>query len=524
MTLAENTVHINFTALKNNDQVGLNDVTDVQVAVDHARDAQTDWAALPVKARVRYLKKVRHYLVDHVGEIAEIIARDNGKTRTDAMATELVPATMAVDYYCRRARRFLKDRRLFPGNLLLANKSARIRQVPYGVVGIISPWNYPFSIPFSEVVMALLAGNTVVLKMASETQMVGRALANCFSAARLPSGVFTQLNLPGRIVGPALLEAGVNKLFFTGSTAVGKRLMAQAAERLIPVNLELGGNDPMLVCADADLYRAATGAVWAGLQNCGQSCGGVERIYVHRDVYEPFLELLAQRVRRLRIGYDIDFQVDLGAMTTVKQLKEVRRQVEQAIATGARIYAQSECNPADKEGLFMPACVLTDVNHSMDIMRLETFGPVLAVMPVGNMDQAVALANDCDLGLTASVWTTHAKTGAQLAARIQAGVVMINDHLMSHGMAETPWGGFKESGIGRSHGAIGMSEMTQNQCIVKDLLPGVKKNMWWHPHSANVYYGMRGIIDFWYSRRPLQRLKGAYHLLKLFPRTFFRDD
>lgn len=523
MNVAEKTVNFDLSTFRNPDQVGLNDVLDVRIAVDRARNAQPEWAALPVKARVGHLRKVGNYLVEHAGELAEIISRDSGKTRTEAMATEVVPAAMAVDYYCRRAKGFLKEQRLFPGNILLANKSAKIRRVPYGIVGIISPWNYPFSIPFSEVVMALLAGNAVVLKVASETRLVGRALTDCLDAARLPPGVFTQLNLPGRIVGRALLDAGVNKLFFTGSTAVGKTLMAQAAERLIPVNLELGGNDPMLVCADADLYRAATGAIWAGFQNCGQSCGGVERIYVHRDVYEPFLELLAQRVRRLRVGYDLDFQVDLGSMTTAKQLEEVRRQVEQAVGAGARIYAQSECNPADK-GLFMPARVLTDVNHSMDIMRLETFGPVVGVMPVDNMDEAVALANDCDLGLTASVWTRRNKTGAELAARIQAGVVMVNDHLMSHGMAETPWGGFKESGIGRSHGAIGMAEMTQAQCVVTDLLPRVKKNMWWHPNSAEVFYGMRGIIDFWYGRRPLQRLKGAYHLLRLFPKTFFRDD
>jgi succinate-semialdehyde dehydrogenase/glutarate-semialdehyde dehydrogenase len=497
-------------------------VSEVQAAVSRAREAQPEWAALSPKARAVHLKKVRHYLAGHAEELAEIISRDNGKTRTDAMATEVLPATMAVDYYCRKAKALLKDRRLFPGNLLLANKSSRIRRVPYGVVGIISPWNYPFSIPFSEVVMALLAGNTVVLKVASETQRVGQALTDCFAAAQLPPGVFSQLNIPGRIIGPALLESGVNKLFFTGSTAVGKTLMAQAAERLIPLNLELGGNDPMLVCADADLHRAVSGAVWAGFQNCGQSCGGVERIYVHRDIYKPFLELLGRRVRRLRVGRDSDFQVDLGSMTTVRQLEEVNRQVDQAVAAGARIYAQSECSPPDT-GRFMPARVLTEVNHQMDIMRLETFGPAVGVMPVDDMDQAVTLANDCDLGLTASVWTGRNKTGGSLAARIEAGVVMVNDHLMSHGMAETPWGGFKESGIGRSHGAIGMAEMTQSQCVVTDMLPGVKKNMWWHPHSAAVYYGLRGIIDMLYGRSLFQRMGGMYRLLRQFPRTFFRE-
>jgi acyl-CoA reductase-like NAD-dependent aldehyde dehydrogenase len=499
--------------------VPLNDAADIQRAVARARQAQAQWAMLPLKERVHCLQKVRNHLADNADELAEVIARDSGKTRMDALSAEVLPAAMAVDYYCRKAKRLLKDRRIAPGSLLLANKAAMVRRVPYGVVGIISPWNYPFSIPFSEVVMALLAGNAVVLKMASETQWVGRALGHCLEVAQLPQGLFAQLNLPGCLAGPAFIDAGVDKLFFTGSTAVGKSLMALAAERLIPVNLELGGNDPMLVCPDADLDRASAGAVWAGLQNSGQSCGGVERIYVPHEIYQPFLDKLAVRVRSLRVGYDTDYQVDMGAMTTAKQMSEVRRQVAQALDAGACIYAQSQ-GELPPNGLFLPAMVLTEVNHSMDIMRLETFGPVVAVMAVKDMDQAVELSNDSILGLTASVWTASTQTGIQLARRLQTGVVMINDHLMSHGMAETPWGGFKQSGIGRTHGALGMAEMTQAQCIVADWMPGVKKNMWWHPHGPEVYRGIHGMIDFLYGRSLWRRVKGLARLLRIFPRTF----
>jgi acyl-CoA reductase-like NAD-dependent aldehyde dehydrogenase len=252
----------------------LNSIEVVGQASGRARQVQPAWSQRPVRERVRYLNRVRAYIAENADELAEIISRDNGKTRTDALASEVLPAAMAVDYYCRNAVAFLKDRRIRPGNLLMANKVSRIIRVPYGVVGIISPWNYPFSIPFSEVVMALLAGNAVLLKVATETQLVGRAIERCLAAAGLPEGLFAYLNLPGRIAGTALLEAGVDKLFFTGSVAVGQTLMAEAARTLTPVVLELGGNDPMLVCADADPERAAAGAVWAGLQNCGQSCGG----------------------------------------------------------------------------------------------------------------------------------------------------------------------------------------------------------------------------------------------------------
>jgi len=426
---------------------------------------------------------------------------------------------MAVDFYCRKAKAFLKDRRLLPASWLQAYKAAKLVRVPYGVVGIISPWNYPFSIPFSEVIMALVAGNAVILKAASETQQVGRALERCMQAADLPPGVFAHLNLPGRQAGPAFLDAGVDKLFFTGSVAVGKTLMARAAQNLTPLVLELGGNDPMLVCPDADLSRAAAGAVWAGLQNCGQSCGGVERIYVHRTVYQPFLDALAPRVEHLRVGYDLDFAQDLGAMTTARQRAAVQRQVQAALAAGAEIHAQSKV-PAAPKGHFLPAMVLTRVHHGMDIMRLETFGPVLCVMPVENMNQAVALANDSDLGLTASVWTRDRRSGERLARQIKAGVVTINDHLMSHGLAETPWGGFKHSGIGRTHGAAGMAEMTQLQCLVHDFMPKVKKNLWWYPHDRQVYQGLRGIVDLLYGKGLGQRLRGLQKLGRIFPRTF----
>ena len=227
---------------------------------------------------------------------------------------------MAANYCRRKASDFLKDRRLGAGSWVLAYKTAKAVRVPYGVIGIISPWNYPFSIPFSEIIMALTAGNAVILKVSSQTQMVGRALEKCFASVGLPQGLFTHINLPGNIAGRTLLEAGVDKLFFTGSEQVGKELMAAAAPTLTPLVLELGGNDPMLVCPDADLERAAGGAVWAGMQNCGQSCGGVERIYVHESVYQSFLEALALRVRQLRIGQDVDHHVDLGAMTTENRL------------------------------------------------------------------------------------------------------------------------------------------------------------------------------------------------------------
>ncbi len=498
----------------------LTNIEELRHIIENARAAQRSWAALPLKERLRYLVRVRDYLTEHAEEIAEVISRDNGKTRVDALTTEVLPAAMAVDYYTKKAKTFLKDRRISPGNILQLHKLSKIVRMPYGVIAVISPWNYPFSIPFSEVVMALLAGNAVVLKTASETQWVGRTLEKCFLAAELPAGTFHYVNIPGRIAGSAFLENSIDKIFFTGSVAVGKQLMAEAGKTLTPVVLELGGNDAMLVCEDADLHRAVSGAVWAGFQNSGQSCGGVERIYVHTDVYESFLALLKEKVEALRVGYDENFDVDIGAMTTESQVSKVKDHLEDALRKGAVMYARSGQRKRKESGNILPATVLTEVTHEMLLMREETFGPILGVMKVEDMDEAVALANDSHLGLTGSVWSKNRRNAEKLARQIQAGVVTINDHLMSHGLAETPWGGVKQSGIGRTHGFIGFDEMSQPQVIVQDMLPFARQNIWWHPHGKGIFQGMLGVINFLYSKSISQRLQGLYYLLKIIPRYF----
>ncbi len=488
--------------------------------ISQAREAKVYWGSISVKKRVRHLKKIQKFLVQKSEALASVIADDNGKTRLEALATEVIPAAMGLNYYCRHAKSFLSEKSLAAGNIMLVNKRSRVARVPYGVIGIISPWNYPFSIAFPEVVMGLLAGNAVILKTASETQMAGLALKEAFEAAELPEGIFNFLNLPGRVAGDALLEDGVDKLFFTGSVPVGKKLMKKASETLTPVCLELGGNDAMIVCSDADPERAAAGAVWAGFQNAGQSCGGVERIYVHEKVYEPFLEALKARTETLRVGKGTHFDTDMGVMTTEKQIATVKTHVEDALEKGAKMYARS-ADPDDKELKNVhPAMVLTDVNHDMLVMRDETFGPVVAVMKVASEEEAVRLANDSYLGLTGSVWSRSRRKAMHIARQIRAGAVTINDHLMSHGLAETSWGGFKESGIGRTHGELGFNEMTQPQMLIDDILPRVKKDLWWHPYSEKVYLGLKGLMDFLYAATPAKRMTGLWRLLRILPRMF----
>ncbi|MCX7875324.1 MAG: aldehyde dehydrogenase family protein [Melioribacteraceae bacterium] len=496
----------------------LNTIDDLKFKIDEARIAQKEWEKIPTKERTKKILKVRDYLVQNTDLIVDTITKDNGKTKVDALATEVIPATMAISYYCKNAQYFLRDEFLSAGNIFLVNKRSKIVRIPFGVIGIISPWNYPFAIPFSEVIMALLAGNSVILKVATETQLVGYEIKKAIEYADLPKGIFNYINLPGKIAGDAFLENGIDKLFFTGSVAVGKYLMKKASETLTPLVLELGGNDPMIVCEDADLFRAAKGAIWAGFQNSGQSCGGVERIYVHENVYDKFLDLLKINTEKLRISNGSNFNNDIGCMTTKNQIEIVKNHIEDALNKGAKIFAQSLI--LEKGENFLPATVLTNVNHDMLVMKDETFGPVVGVMKFSTYEEAIQLANDSYLGLTASIWTRNKKLAEKIARQLKAGAITINDHLMSHGLAETPWGGFKQSGIGRTHGKLGFDEMTQPMVIVSDILPFVKKNLWWHPFNKTLFDGLKGLVDILYSSSLRLKLIGIKNLLKILPRIF----
>ena len=502
----------------------LHSVEELGNKIKKARLVQKEWSTTSIKQRVKHIKKIGNFLLDNSHHIARVISEDNGKTQMDAFATEVLPSIMAVDYYCRKVKIFLKEKKLTMSNVFFLHKRSKIIRVPWGVVGIISPWNYPFSIPFYEVIMALLAGNAVILKVATETQMVGKVLEKSIDAANLPDGLFYHVNIPGRLVGDAFIENGIDKLFFTGSVQVGKKMMAKASENLTPVSLELGGNDAMIVCEDANLERAVACVLWAGFSNCGQSCGGIERIYVHEAVYDSFLKILKSGVESLRTGLGTDLEMDMGAITTQAQIDVIKDHIKNAVENGATIYAESPLPKNRTLKNFLPAVVLTDMDHSMKFMREETFGNVVGVQKFSEIEDAITLANDSTVGLTGSVWSRDRKKAESIGRQLQVGVITINDHLTSHGMSETPWGGFKESGIGRCHGEIGFDEMTQSQVIVQDLLHFAKKNPWWHPYSKKVYDGLHGIMYFLFSKNLYNRVRGLFKFLKLVPMMFLKNS
>jgi acyl-CoA reductase-like NAD-dependent aldehyde dehydrogenase len=494
------------------------DIDSVRKAVRASRAAQTLWAQVPLGERQARARAMGREITARVDALAELVSRCTGKTRVDALSTDVICGVMMASYYARIAPRVLSPRRLDRSSIMFFNKVSWLTRVPFGVVGIISPWNYPLAIPLHDVIPALLAGNGVVLKVATQVQPVGEAIADLVTAAGFPKGLFSLVQMPGRAAGDALLAAGVDKIFFIGSTESGRELAAKAAERLVPAVLELGGADAMIVLDDANLDRAAAGALWAGMSNAGQSCAGVQRVYVQAGAWDGFRRKLAERVAKMRVGPDTDFDVEVGSLTSEEQRKAIDAALKDALRKGARILSQA----GSSSGLFYPVTVIENANSSMTAMCEEVFGPVMALEKVRDEEEAVQRANDSRYGLSASVWSRNRRRARRVADRLRAGAVTLNDHLMSHGMSETPWGGFGDSGIGRSHGTLGFEEMTQPRAIVDDLLHRAPRNMWWYPHDRSVYEGLKGAIVALHGRGLFRRIGAAGRMIRTFMRTFRR--
>lgn len=469
---------------------------EVRAAVESGRAAARSWARLPVRERAAQVLRFRDAILERAEEIIEAIVHEGGKTRQEALVTELLVVVDLATYFCNRAEKILAPRPI--SMHLLKNRKSYLHYVPRGVVGIIAPWNFPFSIPVGEAIMALLAGNAVVIKPSEITPLIALAAKSIFDRTGMTKNLFQVVTGRGA-TGQALIDAPVDQIIFTGSVATGRKVAAACGERLVPCTLELGGKAPALVCADADLERTSSALVWGAFANSGQVCASVERVYAHRDVYDELVRLVVEKTQRLRQGDPADFATDVGAMTWDRQRDSVAAQVQQAVADGARIAAAGQ--PPAGPGQFYPPTVLVDVRQEMAVMRREVFGPVMPIMKIDSEEEGVRLANDSDLGLVAYVFTRDRAKGRRLAERIEAGTVMVNDVLSAYGMPETPWGGVKQSAVGYTHSDEGLRNLCQQRHVNLDRL-ALRRELWWHPYTERSYrFLLRGLKLLFRPRR-----------------------
>ncbi len=470
-------------------RVPLGSADDVAEAVSRARRAQPAWAEQSYRERGKLVMRARRIVLDEVEEIARLISRETGKPLAEAISMELAPTLDLMQFFARRTKHLLRAEKINIGQYGLMGRTSRIVYKPLGVVGIISPWNFPWAIPLGEVVMASMAGNAVVLKPSELTPLVGLKIADVFKRAGLNDGLLQVVTGDGT-TGAALTEAGVDKIMFTGSIATGKRVAQSAAKTLTPVVLELGGKDPMIVLEDAEVETAASAAVWGAFSNSGQACASVERCYVHESIAPQFIESVVEKTRALRQDVGTNEDTDIGSMSSERQLAIVDEHVVDAVKRGASVLTGGK-RAESLKGAFYEPTVVTQVDHTMTIMREETFGPVLPVMTFKKEDEAIRLANDSVFGLTASVWTRDARRGRQIAEALEAGTVMVNEVLYTHGIAQTPWGGMKQSGLGRTHGRLGLLELVAPQHVHVNRIARLR-DFWWFnytPHAGRLFRG-----------------------------------
>jgi succinate-semialdehyde dehydrogenase/glutarate-semialdehyde dehydrogenase len=491
----------------------------VQAVVNDVARIQPAWAELSLKDRGRYLRQAADALLNDIDEIAELLVREQGKPRAEAYTMELLPTVDALHWCAKAGTKILADEKVRMSQAFLATKRSYFSYEPIGVVGVIAPWNYPWSIPFGEVAIALMAGNGVVLKPASLTPLLGERIRQVFEDGGLPEGLIRVVH-GGGAVGDALARSSVGKVFFTGSVEVGRKVGEVCAGALKGSVLELGGKDPMIVCADADLDNAVAGALWGGFANAGQTCSGIERVYVVREVAERFVEGVARGAERMRVGEPLQWETEIGPMTSDGQYEIVVDLIEDAVRSGATKLCGGPTEVAGLPGKFVAPTVLTGVTHEMRIMREEIFGPVLPIVVVDSEQEAIELANDSQFGLGASVWTKDRQKGARIARRIESGMVWVNDHSFSHGACQCAWGGVKDSGVGRSHSKFGFYECANVK--MNSWEPGFARDFWWHPYDQALGEAVRASAKILYGKgavRGKALREGAGPLLQVGRRT-----
>ncbi len=506
----------NPATLEVNDEIPETDAETVEAAVADAAAAQPGWADRAVEDRLAVLERFQELLLERRGAVAETVTAEVGKPAGEAVSAEVAPALSAVEFLSERGADLLAEE--IPLGTLESVGESTVYREPVGVVGMITPWNYPFGIPASEVAPTLFAGNAVVLKPAEETTLTAFLLRDLFEEAGLPEDLLHVVPGRGEVTGQALAESGVDHLSFTGSTEVGNHLREVTAGTGTSVCLECGGSDPAIVMPDADLELTADGILWARFANAGQSCAAVKRVYAHNAIEPRLRRMLLERVEGLRVGAsEDDGVVEVGPLISAEAVERLHSQVERSVEMGAEVLTGGE--PLEREGHFYAPTVLTGVTDDMPVVREETFGPVLPVMSYSDIDDAVDRANDTRYGLTGSVWTTETDRGEAVARRIEAGTVTVNEHLYTFGLHATPWGGYKDTGGDFSHGRWGVESVTRAKHVhvaegETGLRTGRFRDLWWFPYDEDTPEVLGKAMEVMYGSEVANRLRNAPSVLK----------
>jgi len=493
-------------------EVAATPLEEVGAVLARVRFAQPAWQERGYHGRAIALMRWRDAIRDDRDGLALLLSRENGKPLAEAMA-EVLSACDFLAYYASHAHRFLKDQSVQVWNPLLRNPRTYVTFVPKGVVGVVSPWNYPLLLAMASVSGALAAGNTVVHKPSELTPLVAARVGELARKAGLPEGVFTVIPGDGR-VGAALVAGDVNHVCFTGSVATGRKVAVACAERFVSTSLELGGKDPALVLPDADLDFTAKGLVWGAFLNAGQTCASVERVYVDEAIAEPLTERIVRLTRTLSVGAGQDPATDVGPIINEGQLAKIDEQVRDAVQKGAKLLLGG--HRLERPGQFYAPTVLTDVTPDMLLMREETFGPVLPIVRVsGGSQELVRAANDSPFALSATVWGRDMARAEDVARQVEAGVVWINTGIASYGVPATQRGGMKESGVGRVGGQLGLLEYVESKLI--DANPSGRERFYWYPSWPGATAFISSAIETLHGASVGDRLRGAMGLLRNWP-------